>query len=702
MITIVREEITDWADDFGKYITPAPDVVVDGIVDLTVLKDALDEILDAIGLSALVEEFDAWLEEQIIDLALSALDLTGLEDKIDDYMGRMSDPAIQLDHDENPYDPSDGENFSEFKEYMDRFAGEQDALSDYTLEEILSGDDDGALDNALDSDLEPFYNCLVIFKMILMGPDSFTSFIESLSGVTQTQYQQNTANLVATSLEVTVRTADTANAGTDSNIYVLVTDLNGRQIKKKLLDKSSYNDFEQGDNDTYTVELGKAVRLDQINVKILQESTGTAASDWDCESIRITPYHAGVQILSAIGFGGKYEMQNGMTWDLHFHDELMMRTGQTQFNATDARIWIKTATSYGAGTDANIYVDVYNGSSRVASVLLDKSHYNDFESGDYDGYSVSLANGSNRGVPLDKLNLKIRHSGSSIDAWTPSYAEVTLYHGEIQLTDWITINGGTDVNNSSWDLNITDKISSHMRSYTPITLSYITDVDDGLMYYMQSLDDSRQFKDGSGILWSDADVRSKVFFQVFKGFGPDIQIGDNITITKNDSFDMDITFEGVWNGVLQSRRDEVLDSPAMPAVEGTVEVSFINKNGETVSTISKTVEGKAIEIKDYSDAKLVSGVYDIAVKYTAKTDETDGQQYADTIRTFEKALTVYSLGDVNQDNSVDNRDLIMIARYLVGLVKFNDKQLELADFNEDGLVNNSDLVVIARYLVSQN
>ena len=50
---------------------------------------------------------------------------------------------------------------------------------------------------------------------------------------------------------------------------------------------------------------------------------------------------------------------------------------------------------------------------------------------------------------------------------------------------------------------------------------------------------------------------------------------------------------------------------------------------------------------------------------------------------------------------IDNRDLIMIARYLVGLVEFNEKQMEAADFNEDGIVNNTDLVLIARYIVAQ-
>ena len=60
----------------------------------------------------------------------------------------------------------------------------------------------------------------------------------------------------------------------------------------------------------------------------------------------------------------------------------------------------------------------------------------------------------------------------------------------------------------------------------------------------------------------------------------------------------------------------------------------------------------------------------------------------------------YPIGDVTQDGQVTNADLIMIARYLVGLVDFNAKQKVAADFNVDGLINNTDLVLIARYIVS--
>ncbi len=90
--------------------------------------------------------------------------------------------------------------------------------------------------------------------------------------------------------------------------------------------------------------------------------------------------------------------------------------------------------------------------------------------------------------------------------------------------------------------------------------------------------------------------------------------------------------------------------------------------------------------------------------YVIELDVTDatGANYDWAALTAESgSLTVAPKGDVSVDGGVDNRDLIMIARYLVGLVQFDEMQMELADFNNDGIVNNTDLVLIARYIVSR-
>jgi beta-glucosidase len=56
-------------------------------------------------------------------------------------------------------------------------------------------------------------------------------------------------------------------------------------------------------------------------------------------------------------------------------------------------------------------------------------------------------------------------------------------------------------------------------------------------------------------------------------------------------------------------------------------------------------------------------------------------------------------GDVDDDGIVCNKDLILIARYLVKLIDFNEKQKIAADYNENGEINNADLILIARAIV---
>lgn len=60
-------------------------------------------------------------------------------------------------------------------------------------------------------------------------------------------------------------------------------------------------------------------------------------------------------------------------------------------------------------------------------------------------------------------------------------------------------------------------------------------------------------------------------------------------------------------------------------------------------------------------------------------------------------------GDVTFDGAVDNRDLVNVARYMVGLV---DRRSELAymirtfgDINYDGTVDNQDIVLLARIII---
>jgi hypothetical protein len=114
----------------------------------------------------------------------------------------------------------------------------------------------------------------------------------------------------------------------------------------------------------------------------------------------------------------------------------------------------------------------------------------------------------------------------------------------------------------------------------------------------------------------------------------------------------------------------------------------------------EVIDGVLFTINYEFDAVIPDGEYPIDLGILEVTDADSAVTYAVAI---DGAIIVdnnYPIGDVTQDGEVDNRDLILIARYLVHLVEFNEKQKIAADFNEDGNINNTDLVLIARYIVS--
>ena len=114
--------------------------------------------------------------------------------------------------------------------------------------------------------------------------------------------------------------------------------------------------------------------------------------------------------------------------------------------------------------------------------------------------------------------------------------------------------------------------------------------------------------------------------------------------------------------------------------------------GDVLFTISYDLG----ENPDYEDGK-----YPIDIEII---DATTGTERAKVSGVPGKIIikNAYPKGDVNKSGVVSNADLIMIARYLVGLQDFNDEQKEIADFNEDGVVDNVDLVLIARAIVEEH
>ena len=66
-----------------------------------------------------------------------------------------------------------------------------------------------------------------------------------------------------------------------------------------------------------------------------------------------------------------------------------------------------------------------------------------------------------------------------------------------------------------------------------------------------------------------------------------------------------------------------------------------------------------------------------------------------------QAYVPYTLGDVNDDGTIDSEDSLWALRYLVKLDTPTDQQRLAADVNRDGTVDSEDALLILRYFVKQ-
>ena len=60
------------------------------------------------------------------------------------------------------------------------------------------------------------------------------------------------------------------------------------------------------------------------------------------------------------------------------------------------------------------------------------------------------------------------------------------------------------------------------------------------------------------------------------------------------------------------------------------------------------------------------------------------------------------LGDVDGDGDVDASDALLVLRYVLGLVSFDDNTLAIADVNNDGAADSLDVIIILRMALAQS
>ena len=79
------------------------------------------------------------------------------------------------------------------------------------------------------------------------------------------------------------------------------------------------------------------------------------------------------------------------------------------------------------------------------------------------------------------------------------------------------------------------------------------------------------------------------------------------------------------------------------------------------------------------------------------TDITTDQNIGGKLLNLASFLKIpYTLGDVDLNGTIDENDILILRRYIVGMENFNSKQTMSADINKDGMINAIDVTILRR------
>ncbi|KAG2432966.1 hypothetical protein HXX76_008694 [Chlamydomonas incerta] len=220
--------------------------------------------------------------------------------------------------------------------------------------------------------------------------------------------------------KVRVKTSDRSGAGTDANVFI---DLRGDSgtTGKTFLRNRNLNNFERGNTDDFEITCRPLGRLTELLVG--HDNSGMGAS-WHLEHVEV------------------YDSTTGVTWyfecnawlsateeDCKLERVLPASLDDPAKKKTQYKVVVVTSDKMGAGTDANVFIDIFGVDGTHTGRMLLNNKGNDFERGQTDTYQIA---GRDVG-PMKKI--RIGHDNSGLGpAWHLNRVEVTnLKTGEHRI-----------------------------------------------------------------------------------------------------------------------------------------------------------------------------------------------------------------------------------------------------------------------------
>ena len=163
-IDIVKDRLNKWLKDYGKYASPAPDILTD---IAKAFEKSQEWVLKELGLGDLTEAWEQFKSKLISDMIMWGLSQAGIDVK--KYEEMLSNPQLVLS----------AEDYEEYLTYMNAFKEDPESF-------------------------DAFYNTLLMGKLILMGPENLNNFFKKY-GVT-TSFRTQTGEIMMDELYISIKT----------------------------------------------------------------------------------------------------------------------------------------------------------------------------------------------------------------------------------------------------------------------------------------------------------------------------------------------------------------------------------------------------------------------------------------------------------------------------------------------------------------
>ena len=133
-------------------------------------------------------------------------------------------------------------------------------------------------------------------------------------------------------------------------------------------------------------------------------------------------------------------------------------------------------------------------------------------------------------------------------------------------------------------------------------------------------------------------------------------------------------------------------------------IKILDENSATLSDVDN------LFLSATSSSATMYGLYAVPVNSTtvttttSETSDTTVTTTSETIDTTTTTVTtsitpIFLLGDVNDDGAVKSNDLLLLKKYLLGLVELSDINFKNSDMNSDGDIKSNDLLTLKKVLL---